>query len=207
MPSHPGSSPANAAYFLKNDPARPRVVHSEAQLPICLEPFAADRSPRNARCLHATLYPAFLSSPPDGVSNNNTKPQNALTSAISCHGKPAPLLLLDLVPPNPFSILDMANSHQTSSRVRRKNPEYTTGQDGPVCNAHSDQQPLKEVAQRFEVSYGTICNWVSEFRACRDQGDRPPFFKSPLEDDLQVSKTTRNQRNRKSRSPMFESCR
>ena len=70
-----------------------------------------------------------------------------------------------------------------------------------------DQQPLKEVAQRFEVSYGTICNWVSEFRAYRDQGDRPPFFKSPLEDDLQVSKTTRNQLNRKSRLQTFESCR
>ena len=68
-----------------------------------------------------------------------------------------------------------------------------------------DRQSLKEVAQRFEVSYGTLCNWVSEFRAQWDDNERPPFFKSPHEDDRQVRRTTRNPRNRESRSQTFES--
>ena len=55
-----------------------------------------------------------------------------------------------------------------------------------------DQEPLKKVAQRFEVSYGTICNWVSEFHAQRDSDERPPFFKYPLEGGRRVRKTTRN---------------
>ncbi len=68
-----------------------------------------------------------------------------------------------------------------------------------------DQQPLKEVAQHFEVSYGTLCNWVTEFRAQRDNDERPPFFKYPPEDARRVRRTTRNPKNRKSRSQTFES--
>ena len=68
-------------------------------------------------------------------------------------------------------------------------------------------QPLTKVAQRFEVSYGTICNWVSEFRAHWDHGERPPFFKCPLEAGQQVGRRTRNLTNRKSGSQTFESCR
>jgi transposase len=37
-------------------------------------------------------------------------------------------------------------------------------------------QPLAEVARRFGVSYGTVCNWVSQFRSEQDAGQRPPFF-------------------------------
>ena len=68
-----------------------------------------------------------------------------------------------------------------------------------------DQQSPKEVAQRFEVSYGTLCNWVGEFRSQRNNHERPPFFKCPLEDVLRVRRTTLNPRNRKSRSQTFES--
>lgn len=41
-----------------------------------------------------------------------------------------------------------------------------------------DRQPMEEVAERFEVSYGTVRNWSAEFRTQRDQGQSPPFFSS-----------------------------
>lgn len=69
-----------------------------------------------------------------------------------------------------------------------------------------NQQPLKEVAQYFEVGYGTLCNWVSEFCAQRDNDERPPFFKCPLEDARRVGRMVRNRRIRKSRLRTFESC-
>ena len=49
-----------------------------------------------------------------------------------------------------------------------------------------EQQPVKEVAQHFQVSYGTLCNWVSEFRAQRDQDQPPPFFSDLHEDAPQA---------------------
>ena len=39
-----------------------------------------------------------------------------------------------------------------------------------------EEQPMKEVAQRFEVSYGTIRNWVSEFCRGQDAGQSAPFL-------------------------------
>jgi len=41
-----------------------------------------------------------------------------------------------------------------------------------------EQQSLKNVAGRFDVSYGTVRNWVSEFRRGCDAGQAPPFFTS-----------------------------
>jgi hypothetical protein len=38
-----------------------------------------------------------------------------------------------------------------------------------------DQQPMAEVATRFGVTYGTVRNFVSQFRACLSQGRMPPF--------------------------------
>jgi len=38
-----------------------------------------------------------------------------------------------------------------------------------------DEEPLKEVAQRFDISYGTLRNWQSEFRQARQAGLAPPF--------------------------------
>lgn len=39
-----------------------------------------------------------------------------------------------------------------------------------------EQQPIADVARRFGVSYGTCCNWVSQFRSQCDADQRPPFF-------------------------------
>lgn len=38
-----------------------------------------------------------------------------------------------------------------------------------------DQHPMAEVAKRFGVTYGTVRNFVSQFRACLSQGRTPPF--------------------------------
>jgi transposase len=46
-----------------------------------------------------------------------------------------------------------------------------------------DGQSMRDVAQRFDVGYGTVRNWVSEFRRLLDAGQRPPFSRSrPLGD-------------------------
>ena len=42
-----------------------------------------------------------------------------------------------------------------------------------------DQRLPKHVARHFGVSYGTLSNWASEFRAQRDTGARPPFSFNP----------------------------
>ena len=68
-----------------------------------------------------------------------------------------------------------------------------------------DQQPLAEVARRFGVSYGTACNWVSEFRSQRDAGQRPPFFFSPSADARQ-HRTMLRTRNQRFRLPMSKRC-
>lgn len=39
-----------------------------------------------------------------------------------------------------------------------------------------EQRPIADVARRFGVSYGTFCNWVSQFRSQYDADQRPPFF-------------------------------
>jgi transposase len=46
-----------------------------------------------------------------------------------------------------------------------------------------EEHSPKQVAQNFGVSYGTLSNWASEFRAQRDGGERPPFLFSPNEAD------------------------
>lgn len=38
-----------------------------------------------------------------------------------------------------------------------------------------DRQSIQEVADRFEVSYGTVANWASEFRHQCDANQCPPF--------------------------------
>jgi transposase len=39
-----------------------------------------------------------------------------------------------------------------------------------------DEDSMQEVAQRFGLGYGTIRNWVSEFRRSCDAGLPPPFL-------------------------------
>ena len=38
-----------------------------------------------------------------------------------------------------------------------------------------DERPLREVAEEFGVSYGTIRNWHSQFLKERRNGSPPPF--------------------------------
>lgn len=41
--------------------------------------------------------------------------------------------------------------------------------------------PLQEVASRFDMSYGTVRNWISEFRQQWETGQSPPFSLFPYE--------------------------
>ena len=70
-----------------------------------------------------------------------------------------------------------------------------------------EEHPMKEVAQRHDISYGTIRNWVSEFCRGQDDGQPPPF--SPRR-HVGVPRPTNFlpvTRIRKSKSPMFRRCR
>lgn len=53
-----------------------------------------------------------------------------------------------------------------------------------------DGQSLWDAARRFDVSYGTARNWVSEFRQLVDAGQRPPFSQSRLVVDRQAPPMT-----------------
>ncbi len=41
-----------------------------------------------------------------------------------------------------------------------------------------ERQSLSGVADRFAVSYGTVRNWISQFRREYDRGQTPPFSRS-----------------------------
>jgi hypothetical protein len=47
-----------------------------------------------------------------------------------------------------------------------------------------DELSLQEAAELFNVSYGTIRNWYSEFCRMQDAGQAPPFLPLPSVDDL-----------------------
>ena len=68
-----------------------------------------------------------------------------------------------------------------------------------------EQQPLAEVARRFDVSYGTACNWVTQFRSQCDADQRPPFLFNPCGDARQ-HRVMLPMRNQTSRSPMSKRC-
>jgi transposase-like protein len=46
-----------------------------------------------------------------------------------------------------------------------------------------EEHSMNEVAEYFEVSFGTVRNWVSEFRRVIDCGENPPFSSRPNEGD------------------------
>ena len=46
-----------------------------------------------------------------------------------------------------------------------------------------EKHSLQHVAQHFNISYGTLSNWASEFRAQWDAGQGPPFSFSQNEAD------------------------
>jgi transposase-like protein len=63
-----------------------------------------------------------------------------------------------------------------------------------------DGHSMPEVAQRFAVTYGTVRNWVSEFRRHLDAGRRPPFSRCESVVDRQSQSTIPN---RQSPSPIL----
>ena len=70
-----------------------------------------------------------------------------------------------------------------------------------------EEQPMQEVSQRYEVSYGTIRNWVSEFCRGQDAGQSPPFSPRHRADGRRPTNSLPMTRIRKSKSPMFKRCR
>ncbi len=69
-----------------------------------------------------------------------------------------------------------------------------------------EAQPMKEVAQRYEVSYGTIRNWVSDFYRGQDAGQSPPFSPRLCADGPRSTNSPPMTKIRKSKSPMFRHC-
>ena len=70
-----------------------------------------------------------------------------------------------------------------------------------------EEQPLKEVAQRYDVSYGTIRNWISEFCQGQDAGQPPPFSPRPRVGVRRPTSFLPRTRIRRSKSLMFGPCR
>ena len=68
-----------------------------------------------------------------------------------------------------------------------------------------EQQPMANVARRFGVSYGTFCNWVSQFCSSYDADQQPPFFFNPSEVDQQDRPMPATQ-NQTFRSPTRKRC-
>ena len=57
------------------------------------------------------------------------------------------------------------------------NPEHAIQRRYEVLRAVIvDHESLHDVAQRFDLNYGTIRNWASDFRRMRDAHEEPPFL-------------------------------
>jgi transposase-like protein len=69
-----------------------------------------------------------------------------------------------------------------------------------------DEIPMKDVAEQFDVAYGTVRNWAHKFRAARDQGASPPFFLRPRA-DVPRRRIRPNLTRRSRRSPTPKRCR
>lgn len=54
-----------------------------------------------------------------------------------------------------------------------------------------EEESMQDVASRFDVSYGTIRNWVSEFCRCQDSSDEVPFFRKSIVGDQQAYQMTK----------------
>jgi len=70
-----------------------------------------------------------------------------------------------------------------------------------------EEQPMKEVAQRYDVSYGTIRNWMSEFCRGQDAGQPPPFLPRRCVGVPRPTDFLSMMRIRRFKSPMFRRCR
>ncbi len=61
-------------------------------------------------------------------------------------------------------------------------PEQTTHRRYEALRAvFVEDEPMQDVAQRFDVSYGTIRNWASEFCRTYQAGETPPFLFQQIE--------------------------
>jgi len=70
-----------------------------------------------------------------------------------------------------------------------------------------EQQTMKEVAGRYDVSYGTIRNWVNEYCRGRDAGQSPPFSLHHRAGVPRPVNCLPMTRIRQSKSPTFRRCR
>lgn len=70
-----------------------------------------------------------------------------------------------------------------------------------------EEQPMKEVAQRYDIRYGTIRNWVSEFCRGQDDSQPPPFLPRRCVGVPRPTNSLPTMRIRKFKSPMFRRCR
>jgi len=69
-----------------------------------------------------------------------------------------------------------------------------------------EEQSMKEVAQRHDISYGTIRNWVSEFCRGQDGGQPPPFSPRHRVGVPRPTNSLLMTKIRKSKSPMSRRC-
>ncbi len=53
-------------------------------------------------------------------------------------------------------------------------------------------QSMQDAAQRFDLHYGTVRKWASEFRQQMDAGQRPPFSQFRFVDDRPGQSPTPN---------------
>jgi transposase len=69
-----------------------------------------------------------------------------------------------------------------------------------------EEQSMKSVAQHFEISYGTVRNWVSEFCRARDAGQPSPFLLHRPADAQRPTAPRSTKTIQKFKSPMFGRC-
>ena len=67
-----------------------------------------------------------------------------------------------------------------------------------------EEQTMKQVAQRYELSYGTIRNWVSEFSRAHEAGQSPPSLRHRADGPRPIRSSPKN--IRQSKSPMLRRC-
>ena len=62
-------------------------------------------------------------------------------------------------------------------------PDQTTQRRYEALRAvFVEEETMQQVAQRFDLSYGTIRNGASDFCRSRDAGQGPPFLLQPIVD-------------------------
>lgn len=63
-----------------------------------------------------------------------------------------------------------------------------------------DDDTALEAAERFQLSHGTVRNWVSQFSAELERGERPPFSKA-----VAMRRPVESMRTNRRTLPMFKS--